>query len=64
VKDPISSPWPFNFSLILAAIALLTAIVSMMFENWVGTTLMLASIAVDVMAMVNFYHAWAIVSRH
>ena len=64
MKDPISSPWPFNFSVILAAIALLTANVSMMFENWAGTALMLASIAVDALAMVYFYRAWAVQSRH
>ena len=57
--DPISTPWPFNLSLIFAAIALLTAIVSMMFENWTGTALMVTSIVVDVLAMVSFYRAWA-----
>ena len=61
--DPISSPWPFNLSLIFAAIALLIAIVSMMFTNWAGTTLMVASIIVDVMAMVSFYRAWAVHPR-
>lgn len=58
--DPISTPWPFNLSLIFAAIALLTAIVSMMFENWTGTALMVTSIVVDVLAMVSFYRAWAV----
>ena len=58
--DPISNPWPFNHSLIFAAIALLTAIVSMMFENWTGTALMVASIVVDVLAMASFYRAWTI----
>jgi hypothetical protein len=60
VNDPISTPWPFNYSLILAATALLTAIVSMMFENWAGTALMVGSIVIDVLAMVSFYRAWAI----
>jgi Na+/H+ antiporter NhaD/arsenite permease-like protein len=60
VIDPISTPWPFNLSLIFAAIALLTAIVSMMFENWTGTALMVTSIVVDVLAMVSFYRAWAV----
>jgi len=60
VNDPISDPWPFNRSLIFAAIALLTAIVSMMFENWTGTALMAVSIAVDVLAMASFYRAWTI----
>jgi len=46
--------------LIFAAIALLTAIVSMMFENWTGTALMVTSIVVDVLAMVSFYRAWAV----
>jgi len=64
VWDPISRPWPFNFSLILAAIALLTAIVSMMFENSAGTALMVASIVADVLAMVYFYRAWAVQPKH
>lgn len=64
MNDPISTPWPFNFSLILAASALLTAIVSMMFENWGGTALMAASIALDVLATVSFYRAWAVQPKH
>ena len=60
VIDPISNPWPFNHALIFAAIALLTAIVSMMFENGTGTVLMVVSIVVDVLAMASFYRAWTI----
>ena len=61
MNDPISTPWPFNFTLILAAAALLTAIVSMMFENWTGTALMVGSIVMDVLAAVNFYCAWVVI---
>jgi Na+/H+ antiporter NhaD/arsenite permease-like protein len=64
VIDPISNPWPFNRSLIFAALALLTAIVSMMFENWTGTVLMVGSIVLDVLAAVSFYRAWAIQPKH
>jgi hypothetical protein len=64
VNDPISTPWPFNFSLIWAAAALLTAIVSMMFENWTGTALMAGSIVMDVLAMVSFYRAWVILPKY
>ena len=64
MNDPISTPWPFNFSLILAAAALLTAIVSMMLENWGGTTLMVGSVVLDVLAMMNFYRAWTIHPKH
>jgi hypothetical protein len=60
LNNPLSTSWPFNFSLILAALALLTAIVSMMFENWTGTALMVGSIVVDILSMVSFYRAWTI----
>jgi hypothetical protein len=50
--------------LILAASALLTAIVSMMFETWTGTVLMVGSIALDVLAAVSFYRAWAVQPKH
>ena len=64
MSNPIQNPWPFNFCLLLAATALLTAIVSMMFENWAGTVLMVGSIVVDVLAMVSFYRAWAGPPKH
>jgi hypothetical protein len=35
--------------------------VSMMFENWTGTALMVGSIVMDVLAAVNFYCAWVVI---
>lgn len=55
---PTSAPWPYRPALIRAALALLLAIVSMMFDNWAGTALMIVAIVVGILAAVDLYRAW------
>jgi hypothetical protein len=60
---PTPAPWPYRSALILAASALLLAIVSMMFDSWVGTALMIGAIAAGVLSALGLYQAWGRRSR-
>lgn len=55
---PTTATWPYRTALIRAALALLLAIVSMMFDNWAGMALMIAAILVGILAAVDLFRAW------
>jgi hypothetical protein len=50
--------WPYRSVLILSAIALMLGGVSMMFEGWIGTALLVGAIVILILAAVRFWQSW------
>ncbi len=51
-------PWPQRPALILTAVAMLLASLSLQVENWIGTLLKNGAIVLSVAAALAMYYAW------
>jgi hypothetical protein len=53
-----NTAWPYRSVLILSAIALILGGMSMMFEDWRGSALLVGAIIIIISAAVRFWNYW------
>jgi glucose-6-phosphate-specific signal transduction histidine kinase len=55
---PTEAKWPYRPALLLAAIALLLAMASMLAAAWIATLLLVAAVVFALVAVVHFWQKW------
>jgi hypothetical protein len=58
MTTPTDTVWPYRSVLILSAIALMLGGLSMMFEDWIGSALLVGAIVIAIVAAVRFWQCW------
>lgn len=61
---PKETPWPFAVQLRLLAVAMQSAVLSLMFANWVGRILMDSAIIVGALAGFEILKVWRRLERN
>jgi glucose-6-phosphate-specific signal transduction histidine kinase len=55
---PSEAKWPYRPALLLAAIALLLAMASMLAAAWIATLLLIAAVVFALIAGMHFWQKW------
>ncbi len=55
---PTEAKWPYRPALLLAAIALLLVMASLLAVDWVATLLLVAAVAFALVAVMHFWRKW------
>jgi hypothetical protein len=55
---PSEAKWPYRPALLLAAIALLLAMASMLAAAWIATLLLIAAVVFALIAVMHFWQKW------
>jgi fatty acid desaturase len=55
---PTEAKWPYRPALLLAAIALLLAMASMLAVTWIATLLLVAAVVFALVAVMHFWQKW------
>ena len=58
MTSPTPRPWPFIPTLRLAALALIIAVASLMFEGWTGDVLMVVAMLLALWGVAGYVRAW------
>jgi fatty acid desaturase len=58
MTGPREAKWPYRPALLLAAIALLLAMASMLAAAWVATLLLVAAVVFALVAVMHFWQKW------
>ena len=55
---PPQAKWPYRPALLLAAVALLLTMVSMLAAAWIATLLLVGAVAFALVAVTHFWQKW------
>jgi glucose-6-phosphate-specific signal transduction histidine kinase len=55
---PMKAKWPYRPALLLAAIALILAMASMLAVAWMATLLLVAAVVFALVAVMHFWQKW------
>jgi hypothetical protein len=55
---PPQAKWPYRPALLLAAVALLLTMVSMLAAAWIATLLLVAAVVFALVAVMHFWQKW------